>query len=101
MNNGDLQKRLFDFAIRTIKFLRTLSYTYELKVIKYQLTKSCTSSGANYEEAQAGSSKADFNNKVRISLREMLESSYWLKIVSALNNAENKDSELTWLIDES
>ncbi len=101
MNKGDLQGRLFDFAIRTIKFLRTLSDTYEFKVIKYQLTKSCTSSGANYEEAQAGSSKADFNNKVRISLREMLESNYWLRIVNALHNAENKDAELSWLIDES
>ena len=27
-------------------------------------------------EAQAGSSKPDFNNKVRISLREMRESNY-------------------------
>jgi four helix bundle protein len=99
MNKGGLQKRLFDFAIRTIKFLRTLSDTFEFKVIKYQLTKSCTSSGANYEEAQAGSSKADFNNKVRISLREMLESNYWLRIVSSLN--ENESSELSWLIDES
>ena len=38
------------------------------EVVKYQLAKSATSSGANFEESQAGSSKADFNNKVRISL---------------------------------
>ncbi|RLD59852.1 MAG: hypothetical protein DRJ01_10780 [Bacteroidetes bacterium] len=32
------------------------------------------SSGANYEEAKGASSKADFTNKVRISLKEMRES---------------------------
>ncbi|RPI66831.1 MAG: four helix bundle protein [Ignavibacteriales bacterium] len=50
--------------------------TPEMNVIRYQLEKCSTSSGANYEEAQAGSSKPDFNNKGRISLREMRESNY-------------------------
>jgi len=96
MNN--LEKRLFDFAIRVIKYLRTLPDSTEYRVIKTQLTKSSTSSGANYEEAQAGSSKADFNNKTRISLREMRESNYWLRI---LNEIIEPDSELLWLIQES
>jgi len=95
---NDLEKRLFDFAVRTIKYLRKLPDTPELKVIKNQLTKSSTSSGANYEEAQAGSSKADFNNKTRISLREMRESNYWFRI---LNEIIEPDSELLWLIQES
>ena len=95
---NDLEKRLFDFAVRTIKYLRKLPDTPELKVIKNQLTKSSTSSGDNYEEAQAGSSKADFNNKTRISLREMRESNYWFRI---LNEIIEPDSELLWLIQES
>jgi four helix bundle protein len=95
---NDLENRLFDFAVRTIKYLRTLPDTPEIKVIKYQLTKSSTSSGANYEEAQAGSSKADFNNKTRISLREMRESNYWLRILKEL---VEPGSELLWLIQES
>ena len=96
---NDLEQRLFDFAIRTIKFLRTLPVSSEYNVIKYQLTKSATSSGANYEEAQAGSSKADFTNKVRISLREMRESNYWLRIIEGINNEQN--TELHYLIQES
>jgi len=95
---NDLEKRLFDFAVRTIKYVKTLPDTVEVKVIKYQLTKSATSSGANYEEAQAGSSKADFNNKTRISLREMRESNYWLRI---LKEVVEPGSELLWLIQES
>ena len=94
---NDLEKRLFAFAIKTIKFLRIL----EFNVIKYQLTKSSTSSGANYEEAQAGSSKADFNNKTRISLREMSESNYWLRIINELIEDKNKLDELSLLIKES
>jgi len=78
---NDLEERLFSFAVRSIKYTRVLSTTPEYSIIKYQLTKSATSSGANYEEAQAGSSKADFTNKVRIALREMRESNYWLRIL--------------------
>ncbi len=50
-----------------LKFLQKLPGTPEYKTIRYQLAKSATSSGANYEESQAGSSKADFTNKVRIA----------------------------------
>ena len=96
---NDLGQRLFQFAIRTIKYLRTLPNSEEFKVIRYQLTKSCSSSGANYEEAQAGSSKADFNNKTRISLREMRESNYWLRVIMALAQADTP--ELDILLKES
>jgi four helix bundle protein len=73
----------------------------EYRVINYQLTKSSTSSGANYEEAQAGSSRADFSNKTRIALREMRESNYWLRIIQGLVENTFNDKELNWLIQES
>lgn len=98
-NRNDLKDRLFNFAVRVIKFIRTLPSTTENNVIKYQLTKSATSSGANYEEAQAGSSKPDFTNKVRISLREMRESNYWLRILKGIETKTNE--ELNALIQES
>lgn len=99
--NNDLNERLFHFAIRCLKFIRTLSDTAEYRVVKYQLAKSSTSSGANYEEAQAGSSRPDFNNKVRISLREMRESNYWLRIIKGINETELMIDEINWLIHES
>ena len=99
VGRNDLETRLFNFAINTIKFLRSQAPSSELNVIKYQLTKSSTSSGANYEEAQAGSSKLDFTNKVRISLREMRESNYWLRILKGIN--EEANPELEKLIQES
>ncbi len=81
----DLNGRLFRFVISTIKFLIKIQNSPETSVIKYQLTKSSTSSGANYEEAQAASSRADFKYKINISLREMRESNYWLRIIKELN----------------
>jgi len=96
---NDLSIRLFDFAVRVIKFLRTLSKDTEYQVIYYQLVKSSTSSGANYEESQGASSRTDFSNKVFISLKEMRESNYWLRILESIT--ENKSEELEVLIKES
>lgn len=98
MRENNLIKRTFDFGVNTILFLRTLPDNTELRIIKYQLIKSCTSVGANYEEAQAGSSKADFTNKVNISLKEVRESNYWLRMLQALHY---EDMRLNELIKES
>jgi len=97
-----LNDRLFEFSVRVIKFLGKMSNAPETKMIKYQLSKSSASSGANYEEAQAGSSKADFINKMQISLREMRESNYWLRIIKHTQDFETtKLIELKWLLKES
>ncbi|MFV0180245.1 four helix bundle protein [Empedobacter falsenii] len=95
---NDLLNRTFLFGVAVIKFLRTLPDTSDLKIIKYQLVKAATSIGANYEEAQAGSSKADFINKVNISLKEAREANYWLRLIEAL---EKESFELTVIINES
>ena len=97
---NDLCERLFEFAVRVIEFLKTLPYSPENKTIRTQLSKSACSSGANYEESQSGSSKADFTNKVRISLREMRESNYWLRIIKRTVK-EVDGLELEYLINES
>lgn len=83
MDRG-LGDRLFNFALDSIKFLGTFPKLPEANIVRYQLAKCSTSSGANYEEAQAASSKADFSNKMKISLREMRESNYWLRICIAV-----------------
>ena len=79
----DLRKRIFKFAVNVLKYLMQITDTTEIRVIKYQLAKSATSIGANYEEAQS-SSRNEFIHKVRISLRESNESKYWLRILTEL-----------------
>jgi four helix bundle protein len=99
MKENDLLDRTFSFGVRCLKHLRTFPNTSEYSIIKYQLGKSSTSVGANYEEAQAGSSKADFKNKVRIALKEARESNYWLRVLKSIQ--EQNDDKLNFLIQES
>lgn len=101
MAENELTKRLFEFAVKVLKYLTTLPNTPEFKIIRYQLAKSSTSSGANYEEAQAGSSRADFSNKTNISLKEMRESNYWLRIIKETLTKDKLTEELIYLINES
>jgi four helix bundle protein len=101
MDKNELIDRLFNFAVRSINFIKLLPDTPEFKTIRYQLSKSSTSAGANYEEAQGAASRADFNNKVRISLREMRESNYWYRIIDATIPDTIKNEELKSLLIES
>jgi len=98
---NDLTERLLKFAINVILFLRKIKNNDEYLIIKRQLIKSSTSSGANYEEAQGGSSKADFTNKARIALKEMRESNYWLKVINGIISQPELNSECETLIKES
>lgn len=53
-------------------------------------------------EAQGASSKADFHNKIRISLKEMRESNYWLMVINGvLEDSKVNSKELNYLIKES
>lgn len=47
-----------------------------------QITKSGTSGGANYREANRARSKADFINKIKICESEASETQYWLDLVA-------------------
>ncbi len=71
MAENELQHRLLKFAIDVIKEVRSLPRNIEYKIICNQVIKSATSVGANYEEAQGAVSKADFINKIGISLKEI------------------------------
>jgi four helix bundle protein len=94
MDENELQKRLFKFAVDVIKLLRSINGGNDLKIISNQLGKAATSSGANYEEAQGAVSRPDFGNKVGISLKEMRESNYWLRILHELYPANSEINRL-------
>jgi len=63
---------------RLLRFARTL----EAKPLVSQLVRSATSIGANYAEANAGESKADFVHKCSIARKKAAETRYWLKLVA-------------------
>jgi four helix bundle protein len=76
-----LEKRTREFAVRIIRLSITLPNTPEARVIRSQMTKSGTSVGANYREANRARSKADFKNKIKICESETSETQYWLEII--------------------
>ncbi|MDP3358525.1 MAG: four helix bundle protein [Lutibacter sp.] len=80
-----LEIRTKKFAISIINLSASLPVTTEGRVIKNQITKSGTSIGANYREANRSRSKADFRNKVKICESEASETVYWLEIIIILN----------------
>jgi len=88
MDNKDfgrkLEQRTKLFAISVVKFSALLPNTPESRVIRNQLTKSGTSVGANYREANRGRSRADFSNKIKICESEASETVYWLEIIEEL-----------------
>jgi four helix bundle protein len=80
----EIRDRLFQFAciiVRLVQFLHTRSPIG--RALSYQLLKSGTSAGANYEEADDGSSDRDAVAKMRISLRELKETRFRLRVVRA------------------
>ena len=78
---GKLEKRTREFAVRIIRLSVTLPNTPESRVVRNQITKSGTSVGANYREANRARSKADFRNKIDICESEASETQYWLEVI--------------------
>ena len=101
MENKDfakqLEKRTKKFAIEIISISASLPSTPEARVIRNQITKSGTSIGANYREANRARSKADFYNKISISESEASETVYWLEIIEELDWVENQKIQIAML----
>jgi four helix bundle protein len=79
-----LEVRTKQFAVSIIKLSVQLPNSAEGYVVKKQITKSGTSIGANYREANRSKSNADFKNKIKICEGEANETVYWLEIIEEL-----------------
>jgi len=80
MKGDDLFERFVDFGVSALKFSELLTGTEGRRHVAGQLLRSGTSAGANYEEGRGAESKRDFVHKLGITLKEIKESRYWLKI---------------------
>jgi four helix bundle protein len=96
---NQLAERLLDYGVAIVKLTAKLDNTLPGKHVGGQLFRSGTSSGANYEEACGAQSRADFIHKLQIVLKELRESSFWLRLIkkSSLLN----DSSVDALIEET
>ena len=77
-----LEERLIDFAVRIVNLSANLPKTPAGKHIAGQIMRSGTSPAPNYGEARGAESHADFVHKLGIVLKELNETSIWLRIIS-------------------
>ncbi len=89
----ELEKRTRKFAVRIIRLSTALPNTPDGRIIRNQITKSRTSIGANYREANRARSKSDFKNKIKIcesgtslpnGIRSLFlrgETQYWIEVI--------------------
>ncbi len=96
--NRDLSERLLNFVVKTMQFLRSLPHNKEYDVFRYQLSKSSSSIGANYEESQA-CTENEFKQRIAICLREARETNYWYRVIDKLDIGDSEQRK--YLLQES
>ena len=76
-----IERKSFDFAVRIVNLYKYLTAEKNEFILSKQILKSGTSIGANVSEAERGQTKADFNSKLNIALKESNETYYWLRLL--------------------
>ena len=87
------------FAVRVVRFCRTLPDTWEARRIGGQLIDAGTSVAMNYRSATRGRSRAEFIAKLGVVVEEADESVGWLELISRVELA--RGPELIWLLGEA
>ena len=77
----ELEEPLVNFAVRIVKLSASLPRTTAGSHIAGQILRSGTSPAPNYGEARGAESHADFVHKLRIVLKELNETSIWLRVI--------------------
>jgi len=78
---NDLKERTKHFALRIIRMFAALPKTDDCRVLGKQVLRSGTSVGANYREAAASRSRAEFIAKLGDCHKEIDETQYWLELL--------------------
>ena len=99
MTPDELSDRLLDFAVRVGKVVDALPKTRLGRHIAGQLVRCGTSPAPNYEEGCAAESRADFVHKLSISLKELRESRFWIRLI--IRSELLSDAQMTNVLDES
>ena len=90
MDNA-IESKSFQFAVRIVKLCRHLRDNRHVTVLSRQLLRSGTSIGANVAEAQQAQSRPDFVAKLSISLKEAVETNYWLRLLKATDDLSESE----------
>ncbi len=89
-------QKSFKFSIRIVNLYKYLCDEKREYVLSKQVLRSGTSIGANVREGLEGQSDRDFISKFSISLKEAVETEYWIDLLAATDylSGKMKDSLL-------
>ena len=90
MSENIIETKSFDFAVRIVHLYKHLTKKREFVMAK-QLLRCGTSIGANVAEGEKGQSKADFNAKMNIAMKEANEAYYWLRLLHRTGYLNEKE----------
>jgi four helix bundle protein len=88
-----LIEKSLQFAARIVKLNQYLIKTHRESVISKQIIRSGTSIGANINEANYGSSRADFIAKMQIAQKETAETEYWIRLLKLSEYIDDKEHQ--------
>ena len=91
MNDNIIESKSFDFAVRIVHLYKHLTKSKREFVMAKQLLRCGTSIGANVAEGEKGQSKADFNAKMNIAMKEANETYYWLRLLHRTGYLNDKE----------
>ncbi|MBU6415067.1 four helix bundle protein, partial [Patescibacteria group bacterium] len=92
----DLEERTAKFGKEIITFCKTIKQDAITKPLVSQIVRSGTSIGANYMEANAASSKKDFQNKIFIAKKEAQETKHWLRMIAECLPKRKTEMRTLW-----
>ena len=88
-----LRERTLVFALRVMKFCRTLPDNWEGGFIRDQLFRSSSRTSANYHASCRARSHRDFVHKIGCVVEEADESVFWLTFVGRSEMNQTKEQQ--------
>lgn len=83
--NYDIHERIYQFILKTLRFVAKLPKTFTNQQIIGQLIRSVTSMGANDQEANGTFTRADFIHCYTTVRKEGNESIFWIRLLGDCN----------------
>lgn len=96
MTPENLRARTKKFAVDVIRFAKAIPQDPINTEIAAQLTDAASSVAANYRAVCRARSRADFINKLGMTIEEADESALWLEILSESGIARRESTQPLW-----
>lgn len=93
-NKYDLKERTYYLGERVINLIQSVKVNEYNRNIVSQLSRSGTSIGANYMEADGAESRKNFEHKISICRKEAKETMYWVRLFSKVHIGRNSECNI-------